>query len=86
MQRIESARIAWKPAVVRLVRPSLSRALLRATGILVAVPLAFRAAAILGGSSSQSAALEQAARIAEGSFGLAGLTLIAARSFRHRLD
>jgi len=63
MQRIESARIAWKPAVVRLVRPSLSRALLRATGILVAVPLAFRAAAILGGSSSQSAALEQAARL-----------------------
>ena len=78
MQVIESARIAWKPAVVTRVRPRVVRALMRATAALVAVPLFFRAASLLGGATP---ALDRAAELSMASFGIAGACLIAGLLF-----
>lgn len=75
MQVFESARISWKPAVVRRLRPRLVRALTRATVALVAVPLMVRAAAALSGHAPP---LDQAAELSQASFGLAGLCFLAA--------
>lgn len=63
---------------MRLVRPSLVRALLRSVAALVAIPVLARAVALLAASSREAAALDEAARLAQASFGVAGVALIAA--------
>ncbi len=78
MQVIESARIAWKPAVVKRIRPRLVQALLRATAVLVAIPVVVELAAKLGGGAP---ALRAAADASQGAFGIAGLCLLAALVF-----